>query len=602
MDSIADVQAKSHYDIVVIGGGISGVSTVYHFLLNSQNKTTKSLAILEARSRLGGRIHAMDLPSKTVEFGAQWIHGIIGNPICDIALANRLVDPLLPEPASQASIQGKRYTVTGITEFGSKIPLDIIEETYQAYLMISKQAESYFTCDDGESGNKLPPASTFSNSLGKNLVSQIKSYLKSKQNQLPSNTPDLKIIKGIFENLLQREACISGSHSVYDVSLRDFGSYEELPGGNLIVEGGYISILNVLLDAIDNRIIELNSITGNTKLQSTPGHNNNDVKGVVFDCLLEHEVVNIKWKNVSGKCPASFSSNSSTSPLPSNTNDESSNIQNCNCYVELTCSNDTIITANHVVVTIPLGVLKSSHEKLFTPNLPEYKMKSISSLGFSVVDKIFLEFKNKLAPKFLDPSVNEYLLIWTTNSDDEDQMDCSPASTSTVTQVNSKKDIYGNSDDEFSIVIKQNSPNKWWRTIYSFTRISEYALLGWLSGKEAELVESLDSQDVGKTITEEILRRFFHPEFPEPESTFVTKWSEDPYSKGSYTFVCTESSVNDIELLSQPIYSDPCHEKPILLFAGEACHPNYYSTVHGAFLTGKKSASYLLDPETNSPR
>lgn len=604
MDSCPEIQAKSHYDVVVIGGGISGVSSVYHFLLNSPQNTTKSLAILEARSRLGGRIHAMDLPSKTVELGAQWIHGIIGNPICDIAVASRLVDPLSSESSpSNEAVQGKRYTVTGMTEFGSKIPFDLIEETYQTYFVISKQADSYFSCDDETSG-KLPPPSLFGNSLGKYLVTQIESYMKSKKSQLPPNSVDLNIIKGIFRNLLQREACISGSHSVFDVNLHDFGSYEELPGGNLIVECGYISIINVLLDAIDSRILELNSTINDSKIEAKPGHNNNNVKGVTFDCLLDHEVVNVKWKNVTAnQCPASFSStNVSSSPLPSNVDGSASTAaaksQNCTCYAELTCSNGTTITANHVIVTLPLGVLKASYGTLFTPNLPEYKVKSIEALGYSVVDKVFLEFKNKLAPKFLDPSVNEFLLIWTTNPEDEDAMDCSVPVSSCLAN---PKSVDGRSE-ESCIVVKENSPAKWWRTIYSFTRISEYALLGWLSGEEAQLVESLDPVDVGRTITEEVLRRFFHPEFPEPETTFITKWAEDAYSKGSYTFVSVGSSVKDIELLSQPIYSDPCHEKPILLFAGEACHPEFYSTVHGAFLTGKKAASYLLDPEANSPR
>lgn len=583
MDVSNETTAKSHYDIVVIGGGMAGISSVYHLLQKSPANSTTSLAILEARSRLGGRIHAMDLPSKTVELGAQWIHGIIGNPICDIALSNRLVDPLSHEstPATE-SVQGKRYMVTGINEFGCKIPFDIIEETYQAYFVMLKQAESYFNCTNDETINSLQSSNKYNNSLGKHLVAQIEEYLKFKQEQLPINSPDLKIIKGVFANLLQREACISGSHSIDDVSLSDFGSYEELPGGNLIVEGGFIAIINVLLDAIDSRIYELNCSIKNTKIQ-TPGHNNNEIKEIIFDCLLQHEVSNIKWKGISSNCcQVSIDSASFTG-------DTSSPENKCNCFAEITCANGTVITAKHVIVTIPLGVLKYSHETLFTPHLPEYKVKCIDSLGFSVVDKVFLEFKNKLAPKFLDPSINEFLLIWTSTSDEDDESTgVSPkrSKSSTETPV---------IDDDLKIVLKKNSPHKWWRTMYSFTRISEYALLGWLSGEDAKHVESLDSTDVGKVITEEILRRFFHPEFPEPEITYITKWADDVYSRGSYTFVATQSSNKDIDLLSQPIYSDPAHEKPILLFAGESCHPNFYSTVHGAFLSGKKAASYLLD-------
>ena len=56
------------YDVVIIGGGMSGVSSAYHIAINPEVRG--SICLLEARNRLGGRIHAMDLPSKTVELGA----------------------------------------------------------------------------------------------------------------------------------------------------------------------------------------------------------------------------------------------------------------------------------------------------------------------------------------------------------------------------------------------------------------------------------------------------------------------------------------------------------------------------------------------------
>ncbi len=35
------------------------------------------------------------------------------------------------------------------------------------------------------------------------------------------------------------------------------------------------------------------------------------------------------------------------------------------------------------------------------------------------------------------------------------------------------------------------------------------------------------------------------------------------------------------------------------MFAGEATHSSFYSTVHGAFLSGRKAAYYLLDVDPN---
>lgn len=37
------------------------------------------------------------------------------------------------------------------------------------------------------------------------------------------------------------------------------------------------------------------------------------------------------------------------------------------------------------------------------------------------------------------------------------------------------------------------------------------------------------------------------------------------------------------------------HRMPVILFAGEACHQQYFSTAHGAFLSGIEQADKILD-------
>ena len=59
--------------------------------------------------------------------------------------------------------------------------------------------------------------------------------------------------------------------------------------------------------------------------------------------------------------------------------------------VLVTTEQDTLI-ARQVIVTIPLGVLKANHKKLFTPNLDSEKVKTIENVGFGNVAKLFLEW------------------------------------------------------------------------------------------------------------------------------------------------------------------------------------------------------------------
>ncbi|KAG8801288.1 hypothetical protein FRC18_007814, partial [Serendipita sp. 400] len=70
------------YDIVIVGAGVAGLSTAYHIL--TKRPTTKVL-ILEAKDRVGGRVHSHPVGDGAVDLGASIIHGVQGNPIMDLA-------------------------------------------------------------------------------------------------------------------------------------------------------------------------------------------------------------------------------------------------------------------------------------------------------------------------------------------------------------------------------------------------------------------------------------------------------------------------------------------------------------------------------------
>lgn len=66
-----------------------------------------------------------------------------------------------------------------------------------------------------------------------------------------------------------------------------------------------------------------------------------------------------------------------------------------NNKVHIYCSNNTVYEANHLIITVPLGVLKYSHKEMFKPNLPAKHMSAIESIGFGPIGKIFLQFDEK---------------------------------------------------------------------------------------------------------------------------------------------------------------------------------------------------------------
>ncbi|CAL5870318.1 uncharacterized protein PFLUO_LOCUS4554 [Penicillium psychrofluorescens] len=68
----------------IVGGGLSGLRCADILIQNGARVT-----ILEARDRIGGRVHQEDVGAHLVDLGPNWIHGTGNNPIMSIAEATK---------------------------------------------------------------------------------------------------------------------------------------------------------------------------------------------------------------------------------------------------------------------------------------------------------------------------------------------------------------------------------------------------------------------------------------------------------------------------------------------------------------------------------
>ncbi len=67
--------------VVVVGAGIAGLATS-----SALREAGVACVVLEARDRIGGRLHTVDLAGVPVDLGGSWIHHPVGNPLsalCD---------------------------------------------------------------------------------------------------------------------------------------------------------------------------------------------------------------------------------------------------------------------------------------------------------------------------------------------------------------------------------------------------------------------------------------------------------------------------------------------------------------------------------------
>ncbi|XP_053202608.1 peroxisomal N(1)-acetyl-spermine/spermidine oxidase-like [Panonychus citri] len=491
-------------DIIIIGAGMSGVSCAYHLIVESNYKG--KVIILEGRNRVGGRMVGETIDGQNVELGANWIHGIINNPIYDLAVRYKLIDPSATDGSSEdGSSEDESPRMVGLTSAGDLVPEKTIASADKLYYSLLDKCENVY--NEIKEG-KVSADEIINDSVGEWMKTEIDKYLDTLDEQ------DRILLSSIFANFMARETGLSGCHSMDQVSLPYFGAYEELSGGDGVIPGGYGQLIDCLLDEI------------RSKLQR-------DSRPEKFQLILNHSVTNIHWPGI-----GSTSSQST----------------------RVTTSTGKIYSCAHVVSTIPLGVLKVTHVDLFDPPLPQYKSECIQRMGFGVVDKVFIEFNEPLSPKFIDPSLTDCLTFW----------------------------------------LPQDLQSVGWASkIYFIVKVSERCLSVWLTGEEAIAVETEQMTKVKAHLVQLIRKILKAPDLPDPINLTVTQWHQDPFSRGSYSYIATGSSVSDIENLAQPIYSNPGQEKPDLLFAGEACHPSFFSTVHGAFLTGRKAALYLIDSEVN---
>ena len=68
--------SQSHFDTIIVGAGVAGL-TAARLLAGEGQK----VVVLEARDRIGGRVHTDRSGGSVTDLGASWIHGVTENPV-----------------------------------------------------------------------------------------------------------------------------------------------------------------------------------------------------------------------------------------------------------------------------------------------------------------------------------------------------------------------------------------------------------------------------------------------------------------------------------------------------------------------------------------
>jgi polyamine oxidase len=189
------------------------------------------------------------------------------------------------------------------------------------------------------------------------------------------------------------------------------------------------------------------------------------------------------------------------------------------------------VTADRVIVTVPLGVLKAD-KIAFDPPLDDAKRDAIERLGFGLLNKVVLTFDEPFWPT-AKPMIG---LVGTNQP---------------VTDL-----VNGLLFAGTPLLVGLRGGEAAW----SREKLSDEEAV-------AELIAALDA--------------------PQATGSIVTRWGSDPFALGSYSFIAVGSSPDDMHALAEP-----AGER--LMFAGEATNPEFFGTVHGAYLSGVREAERIL--------
>jgi polyamine oxidase len=426
--------------VVVVGAGIAGLTVA-----NALTHGGVECVVVEARDRIGGRLHTVDLAGSPVDLGGSWIHTPIGNPMRAFAqhagIPCRSANPL-PELAG-------------------------------------------FDCGERR---RLAAAE-----VEASLSMQLEGFPQAMGRLLAELGPDASAADGI-------EAFVAGTGLA--------------PGPTRRAR----QALHALVEAESADLAECQSLRWMWNEMEYEGHYFGDAPVGGYRRLAEAMATGVDLRLGVDVAEVACSASG----------------------VRVRSVDGTSEEGSHVVVTVPLGVLKRDVLR-FSPALPPDRLVAIERLGFGRYEKVALRFDEP----FWRAAGLPHAMIFPRDPG-------APA-------------VWAIGQDAFGA-----GPVLVFQIFHSATS----HVLGAAPDAAPQWVLDMLAEAIGHSC-------------PVPAAVAVTSWANDPCSGGAYTHIPPGANPADADLLGEPIGGR-------LLFAGEHTQSARLAYADGAMTSGIREAKRLL--------
>lgn len=246
------VTGATNYDVIVVGAGIAGLAAA-----QAIKAAGKRVVVLEARSRLGGRIWSWRNWGKPIELGANWIHTKTGNPLVTLA--------------TQAGVS----TTSDPEEAGEERLIDIVNNTSLTGAALEAQYTRAYDIIDRAVAR------------GDNLDTDVS--LRASIGQIPAYKRLNTANKRLFESMLAQ--VVDDEYAIEAEKISLFGYEAEnaaYTGNDLFVNGGYDGIAKQVakgLSIIYNTVVT-QIVWGKSGVTVTAGSKSWQAKAVIVTLPL----------------------------------------------------------------------------------------------------------------------------------------------------------------------------------------------------------------------------------------------------------------------------------------------------------------------------